>query len=668
MVLLKINKLDYERMKHGELLGQYQNGNYEVRIYEDGTKIRENDLDFLEADFPESMDCKITNRCPFGCPMCFPEETKILMSDYSYKNIKDINIGDEVFGFETLIIGNRNNSRIIPTKVLKTFEHVEEELLEIKTNNSKIICTPNHPIYTRQRRKNGRLFRRADKLNLGDEIFVLPFKDYDIDYNSDGYKLGYLIGGFTGDGSVTHSIDKNGYDMYKCRFVTLDDDINEYLYSVAHYFNNNFYKAKCNFANKYVKDNATVNASKSVYDFMLALYEDNLLVNEDINYQAGFLAGFYDSEGHIDQHSHTIRITNTNLKYIDEVKRCLKTFDIDFVEEEKSDVNTEHNKCYTVRILSDSNKDWVKFLFITRPKCHYKGLEYNYNKIKSYYLDKIIEINKITKMQKVYNFETSVHTYIANNILVHNCHEKSTPDGEHGDIMNAKFIDKLRAGTEIAIGGGAVTGHPDLIPFLRKLKERGVIPSITVHQNEFKGHYDLIQQLIDEKLIYGLGVSFSSFDDEFWNKVTKNKNVVVHLIAGIHGGDIFDYFADKGVKILILGYKDFGRGHDLLQRANGIIQVQLNWLKEHIKEYASKYKVVSFDNLAIEQLEIKNILTKNEWERFYQGDDGTHTMYVDLVKKQFARTSTSTKRYDLLDDIDDMFKVIKNENKSENKE
>ena len=131
---------------------------------------------------------------------------------------------------------------------------------------------------------------------------------------------------------------------------------------------------------------------------------------------------------------------------------------------------------------------------------------------------------------------------------------------------------------------------------------------------------------------------------------------------------MFDYFADKGVKILILGYKDFGRGHDLLQRANGIIQVQLNWLKEHIKEYAGKYKVVSFDNLAIEQLEIKNILAKNEWERFYQGDDGTHTMYVDLVKKQFARTSTSTKRYDLLDDIDDMFKVIKNENKSENKE
>ena len=29
MVLLKINKLDYERMKQGELLGKYLDGNYE---------------------------------------------------------------------------------------------------------------------------------------------------------------------------------------------------------------------------------------------------------------------------------------------------------------------------------------------------------------------------------------------------------------------------------------------------------------------------------------------------------------------------------------------------------------------------------------------------------------------------------------------------------------
>lgn len=239
------------------------------------------------------------------------------------------------------------------------------------------------------------------------------------------------------------------------------------------------------------------------------------------------------------------------------------------------------------------------------------------------------------------------------------CHEKSTPDGEHGDIMNAEFIDKLRPGTEMAIGGGAVTGHPDLIPFLKKLKSIDVIPSITVNQREYKDNFDLVNRLVEEKLIYGLGVSFISFDDEFWDRVIKNKNVVVHLIAGIHGGDVFDYFTNKGAKILILGYKDFGRGHDLLERASAIIQLQIDWLKNNLQDLLSKYDVISFDNLAIEQLDVKSVLTDEQWKEFYQGDDGTHTMYVDLVKKQFAKTSTSTERYPLLNNIDDMFKIIK---------
>lgn len=243
------------------------------------------------------------------------------------------------------------------------------------------------------------------------------------------------------------------------------------------------------------------------------------------------------------------------------------------------------------------------------------------------------------------------------------CHEKSTPNGKHGDIMNIEFIDKLRPGIEMAIGGGAVTSHPDLIPFLKKLKEIGVIPSITVNQKEFMGNFDLINMLIKEKLIYGLGVSFSSFDDDFWNKIIKdNPNVVVHLIAGIHGGDVFDYFANKGVKILILGYKDFGRGHELLEKASKVISIQLNWLKDNLRNYLDKFKVISFDNLAITQLNVKNLLTSDEWNKFYQGDDGTHTMYVDLVNKQFAKTSTSNKRYPLLSNIDDMFKIIKEEN------
>ena len=48
-----------------------------------------------------------------------------------------------------------------------------------------------------------------------------------------------------------------------------------------------------------------------------------------------------------------------------------------------------------------------------------------------------------------------------------------------------------------------------------------------------------------------------------------------------------------------------------------------------------------------------------DYKEFYMGDDGSFTMYVDAVNRQFAKSSVSTERYDLMDDIADMFKIVK---------
>lgn len=237
------------------------------------------------------------------------------------------------------------------------------------------------------------------------------------------------------------------------------------------------------------------------------------------------------------------------------------------------------------------------------------------------------------------------------------CHEMSNPKGKHGDIMNLEFVNHLHAGTEIAIGGGKVTSHPDLVPFLLKLKDLGVLPSITVHQNEYLFNELLIDKLIDDKLINGLGISFSHQNNYMWGKVFKYPNTVAHLIAGIHDRNVFEYLAKFDSKILILGYKNWGRGKKYYSEE---IKNNIDWLRDNLKDYLNKFKVVSFDNLAIEQLDVKALLSDSEWKSFYQGDDGTMTMYVDAVKEEFAKTSTSSKRFELKNTIEDMFEVIKN--------
>lgn len=239
------------------------------------------------------------------------------------------------------------------------------------------------------------------------------------------------------------------------------------------------------------------------------------------------------------------------------------------------------------------------------------------------------------------------------------CFERSTPDGEHGDIMGPDFIDHLHPYTEVAIGGGNPLCHPDIIPFLEKCKRLKLIPSMTVNQAHFLSSYDKIKYLVDNKLIYGLGISLTSATDELIEKAKQFPNAVIHVIAGMNSLDSLKKIANQGLKLLILGYKKFGKGADLYERVPQLIDDAIRTYYEALPQIIEWFEVVSFDNLAILQLDPGRLLTREEYEEFFMGEDGFATMYVDGVKKEFAKSSTSTVRFPVEDDIQKMFAKIR---------
>ena len=243
------------------------------------------------------------------------------------------------------------------------------------------------------------------------------------------------------------------------------------------------------------------------------------------------------------------------------------------------------------------------------------------------------------------------------------CHEGSTRNGKHGDILNQRFIETLHPYKEVALGGGDATSHPDLVPFLHKLKDRKVIVNMTVNQRHFEQKQELIKKLVDEKLIYGLGVSLVNPTDEFISLIQQYPNAVIHVINGILKPSDVEILSDKNLKILILGYKQLRRGGDWYSEDHENITVKQMWLKKNLENIIEHFKVVSFDNLAIEQLEVQRLMSLEEWDEFYMGDDGSMTYYIDMVEQKFARSSTANfdKRYDLLDSVDEMFKKIVSE-------
>ena len=243
------------------------------------------------------------------------------------------------------------------------------------------------------------------------------------------------------------------------------------------------------------------------------------------------------------------------------------------------------------------------------------------------------------------------------------CYEGCTPNGRHGDILNPKFLDTLHPYTELAINGNDLS-HPDLVPFMYKMKEKKIILNMTVNQIHFERHFKVIKEWIDLGLIYGLGVSLKEATDEFIEKIIQFPNAVVHVINGVVSVYDLVRLAGHDIKILILGYKHLRRGESYYEQNDEIV----NTLQEDLDAFLFPeiinngwFNVVSFDNLAIKQLNVKKHLPESAWEQFYMGDDGNFTFYIDMVEGTFGKNSLATERYPIMDNIDDMFNKIKGE-------
>lgn len=229
------------------------------------------------------------------------------------------------------------------------------------------------------------------------------------------------------------------------------------------------------------------------------------------------------------------------------------------------------------------------------------------------------------------------------------CYMNCTPAGKHAELLDEKFLNGIHPEMEIAINGNDLT-HPQLESFLLKVKDRGAFVNITVNMKHFM-RYDVQEKLFKwqrNHWFWGLGISWDSFignNDKYFKTFLEHldsfKNVVIHTIAGILTRDDLEKLGNHGLKILILGYKNVGNGVDYgrdLNHAREIFENQttvgacLKWAFKH-------FEVVSFDNLALEQLCVKDIIGKDAFNNFYMGDEGTFTFYIDLVDKTFSMSS-----------------------------
>lgn len=237
------------------------------------------------------------------------------------------------------------------------------------------------------------------------------------------------------------------------------------------------------------------------------------------------------------------------------------------------------------------------------------------------------------------------------------CYLGCNENGEHADL-DQPFFDTLHKGQELALNGNDLS-HPDLLKFLVRMRRNGVICNITLNQKHFMKYAMSLKNLATIGLVHGIGVSLTdSSDEKSYEMLSSIPNTVVHVIDGLTTKEDIDNMSDKGIKMLILGYKPIGRGKEYSDKHKAEIDNNIKYLRDNLKEISKHFDVVSFDNLAIEHLNVESLVKRDRWDELYMGDEGQYTFFIDAVNRKFAVSSLSEEQYDLMDNVDDMFRYI----------
>lgn len=236
------------------------------------------------------------------------------------------------------------------------------------------------------------------------------------------------------------------------------------------------------------------------------------------------------------------------------------------------------------------------------------------------------------------------------------CGEISTPDGAHADLNNP-LLDSIKPYTELAIGGGNPLTHPQLEGFLWYMHSRNVICNLTVNAVHFMDNIARLKKLCDHKLIHGLGISVpTAIPDGLIPALKDFPNAVIHTIAGVTPISTYDQLADHDLNLLILGFKLKGKGKEYAQ--NHWVQDRWFCLSDCIDDMRQHFKAIAFDNLAVEQLCIRDVFP-DDFNKLYMGDDGEFTMYIDLVSRKYAKSSTHEMKNIDADTVSELFWRLK---------
>lgn len=215
------------------------------------------------------------------------------------------------------------------------------------------------------------------------------------------------------------------------------------------------------------------------------------------------------------------------------------------------------------------------------------------------------------------------------------CYKNSGCSGKHADmkVLNNIIYQMGNAGVfEIAIGGGDPVSHPEFSKILYKIKNSGIVPSFSTRSTKWLDNGEIVKSVKENCGAVAFSVRNAKEVKSF---IAKSEKVGIkpslHFVLG--GSDLKNIpkimdLRDRYEKLIILGFKNIGRGKDFTPYSTK------GWI-DILNEY--KWSKVGVDASLAEVLRKESSIP----QIYIRKEDGVFSMYNDAVENTASFNSFS---------------------------
>lgn len=346
--------------------------------------------------------------CEHACSYCLAPETPVLHADMTWSPIGQIQTGDVLLGFEEHpapgLFRRLRHARV------EAVWWSRKPALRIATKSADVVATAEH------RWLQWRNFRwwRTDRLRPGRSLRRLPqvpTEPIDADY-----RVGYLAGLTLGDGTFRYEpgwrSDKLGFPAAYWRIALIDreplDRCIEYLrgFGVEAWLRP--FDGGPRAPRPLLKVEVRSLAKLEIIHKLMTVELSSR------SYRRGFVAGFFDAEGH---NGTSLRISQVEIETLERVRGYSRSLGFHFVLEIREGVAS------TVRLVG-TLAERIRFLSTIQPAIQRKLLP-DFGGLKCLAPEPVEAIEPAGE-RDVVDIQTSTGTFFAAGLATHNCYARPT--------------------------------------------------------------------------------------------------------------------------------------------------------------------------------------------------------------------------------------------------